>query len=52
MQNKNNQDLDERFLKKNFNDTRGYWGCDEKFCLMIGKDVYLYVMCKWVAGKK
>ena len=34
--------LDERVLKKNFNHTSRFWGCDEKFRLMIRKDVYPY----------
>ena len=31
------KDLDERVLKKNFNHTNRFWGCDEKFRLMIRK---------------
>ena len=34
--------LDERVFKKNFNHTSRFWGCDEKFRLMIRKAVYLY----------
>ena len=36
------KDLDERVLKKDLNHTSSYWGCDEKFCLMIQKGVYSY----------
>ena len=39
---KKTKDLDERVLKKNFNHTSRFWGCDEKFCLMIRKGVYPY----------
>ena len=31
------KDLDKRVLKKNFNHTNRFWGCDEKFRLMIRK---------------
>ena len=34
--------LDEGALKKNFNHTSRFWGCDEKFRLMIRKGVYPY----------
>ena len=33
------KDLDKEALKKNFNHTSRFWGCDEKFCLMIRKGV-------------
>ena len=36
---KKKKDLDEELLK-NFNHTSGFWRCDEKFRLMIWKDVY------------
>ena len=36
------KDLDEGALKKNFNDSSRFWGCDEKFRLMIRKGVYPY----------
>ena len=39
---KKTKDLDERVLKKNFNHTSRFWGCDEKFPLMIRKGVYPY----------
>ena len=39
---KKTKDLDERMLKKCFNHTSSYRGCDEKFCLMILKGVYSY----------
>ena len=39
---KKTKNLDERVLKKNFNHTSRFWGCDEKFCLMIRKGVYPY----------
>ena len=42
MQNKKKKDLDEGVLKKNFNHTSRFWGCDEKFRLMIRKGVYPY----------
>ena len=34
--------LDKRVQKKNFNHTSRYWGCDEKFRLIIRKGVYPY----------
>ena len=37
---KKTKDLDEGVLKKNFNHTSRFWGCDEKFCLIIQKGVY------------
>ena len=37
---KKTKDLDEGVLKKNFNHTSRFWGCDEKFRLMIRKGVY------------
>ena len=39
---KKTKDLDEGVLKKNFNHTSRFWGCDEKFRLMIKKGVYPY----------
>ena len=39
---KKTKDLDEEMLKKNFNHTNRFWGCDEKFRLMIRKGVYPY----------
>ena len=39
---KKTKDLDEGVLKKNFNHTSRFWGCDEKFRLMIRKGVYPY----------
>ena len=39
---KNTKDLDEEVLKKNFNHTSRFLGCDEKFLLMIQKGVYRY----------
>ena len=39
---KKTKDLDERVLKKNFNHTSRFLGCDEKFRLMIRKGVYPY----------
>ena len=39
---KKTKDLDDGVLKKNFNHTSGFWGCDEKFRLMIPKGVYPY----------
>ena len=39
---KKTKNLDERVLKKNFNHTSRFWGCDEKFPLMIRKGVYPY----------
>ena len=45
---KKTKDLDEGALKKNFNHTSRFWGCDEKFCLMIRKGVYPYeYMDRW-----
>ena len=40
MLNKNTKDLYERMLEKKLDHTSGYQGCDEKFCLMIRKQVY------------
>ena len=39
---KKTKDLDEGVLKKNFNHTSRFWGCDEIFRLMIKKGVYPY----------
>ena len=39
---KKTKNLDEEVLKKNFNHTCRFWGCDEKFCLMTRKGVYPY----------
>ena len=39
---KTTKGLDEGVLKKNFNHTTRYWGCDEKFRLMIQKGLYPY----------
>ena len=39
---KKTKDLDKGALKKNFNHTSRFWGCDEKFRLMIRKGVYPY----------
>ena len=39
---KKKNDLDVGALKKNFNHTSRFWGCDEKFRLMIRKGVYPY----------
>ena len=39
---KKTKDLDEDVLKKNFDHTSRFWGCDEKFQLMIQKGVYPY----------
>ena len=39
---KKTKDLDQRVLKKNFNHTSRFLGCDEKFCLMVRKFVYPY----------
>ena len=39
---KKTKDLDEGALKKNFNHISRFWGCDEKFRLMIRKGVYPY----------
>ena len=36
------KDLDKEALKKNFNHTSRFWGCDEKFRLTIRKGVYPY----------
>ena len=36
---KKTKDLDESVLKKNFNNTSRFWGCDENVCLMTGKGV-------------
>ena len=36
------KDIDEGALKKNFKHTSRFWGCDEKFRLMIRKGVYPY----------
>ena len=34
--------LYEGVLKRNFNHTSRFWGCNEKICLMTRKDVYPY----------
>ena len=39
---KKTKDLGEVVLKKNFSHTSRFWGCDEKFRLMIRKGVYPY----------
>ena len=39
---KRRKELDEEALKKGFNNTIRFWGCDEKFYLMIRKGVYPY----------
>ena len=39
---KKTKDLDEGELKKNFNHTSRFWGCDENFRLMIREGVYPY----------
>ena len=39
---KKTKDLEEGALKKNFNQNSRFWGCDEKFRLMIQKGVYPY----------
>ena len=39
---KKTKNLDEGVFKKNFNHIGRFWGCDEKFCLMIRKGVYRY----------
>ena len=39
---KKTKGLDGEILKKNFNHTSRFWGCDEKFSLMIRKGVYPY----------
>ena len=36
------QKTQEGGIKKNFKHTSRFWGCDEKFCLMIRKGVYPY----------
>ena len=36
------KNLEEGVLKKNFNHTSRFWGCDEKFRLMTRKGVYPY----------
>ena len=46
---KKTKDLDEGVLKKNFNHTSRFWGCDEKFRLMI-KNVYTHTSI-WMAGR-
>ena len=42
MLNKITADLNEMVLKKNFNRTSGWCGCDERFRLMIRKGIYPY----------
>ena len=42
MEDKKTKDQDEGVLKKSFNHTSRFWGCDEKFRLMIRKSVYPY----------
>ena len=42
MQNKKDKGPRPGGIKKNFNHTSRFWGCDEKFCLMIRKGVYPY----------
>ena len=39
---KKEKDLGEGVLKKNFNHTSRFWGCGEKFRLMIRKGAYPY----------
>ena len=39
---KKTKNLGEGDLKKNFDHTSRFWGCDEKFHLMIRKGVYPY----------
>ena len=39
---KKTKDLDEKALKKNVNHISRFWGCDEKFHLIIRKSVYPY----------
>ena len=39
---KKTKELDEGVLKKNFNHISRFWGCGEKFRLMIRKGVYPY----------
>ena len=39
---KKTKGLDKGVLKKNFKHTNSFWGCDEKFRLMIRKAVYPY----------
>ena len=46
---KKTKDLDKEALKKNFNHTSSFWGCDEKFRLMIRKGVYHTNI--WIAGR-
>ena len=46
---KKTKGLGEGVLKKNFNHTSRFWGCEKKFCLMIRKDVYPY---KYMDGWK
>ena len=46
---KKTKDLDEGVLKKNFKYTTRFWGCDEKFHLMIRK-VYTHSNT-WMAGR-
>ena len=46
---KKTKNLDEGGLKKNFNHTSRFWGCNEKFRLMIRKGLYPYGI--WMAGK-
>ena len=42
MEDKKTKDQGEGVLKKSFNHTSRFWGCDEKFRLMIRKGVYPY----------
>ena len=42
MQNKKDKRPRRRALKKNFNHSSRFWGCDEKFHLIIQKVVYPY----------
>ena len=46
---KKTKNLDEGVLKKNFNHASRFWGCDEKFRLIIWKGVYPY---KYMNGWK
>ena len=47
------KDLDESLLEKNFNHTIRFWGCNEKFRLMIRKGVYPYeYMDSWEKFEK
>ena len=39
---KKTKGLEEGVLKKNFKHTNSFWGCDEKFHLIIRKGVYPY----------